>query len=162
MKSPNETNKEKYHSHISKKLINPLTSTKTYWSLSKSFLNNENIPCISAMLHRNRCNTKYKYQAELFNNNFPNQSSPINNSRLLPLVLFRIGENVITSITFSWNDIAKIIQKLDPYKFTIWSVSRWLKYVELYLQTTSVNFTVSCWKWEVPIRMEKTYIVPVY
>ena len=34
-----EANKEKCYSHISKRLMNSLTSTKIYWSILKSFLN---------------------------------------------------------------------------------------------------------------------------
>ena len=116
LKSPIEANKEKYYplAHILKKLMNPSTSTKIYWSISKSFLNNKKIPCISPLIHWNRYNTKYR--AEFFNNVFANQCSPINNSRVFSLVLFRIRENVTSSISFSWNDIAKVIQKLDPNK----------------------------------------------
>ena len=48
LKSLIEANKEKYYSRISKRMINPLTSTKTYWSILKSFLNNKKFP---AYLH---------------------------------------------------------------------------------------------------------------
>ena len=49
LKSLIEANKEKYYSRISKRMMNPLTSTKTYWSILKSFLNNKKIPCIPAL-----------------------------------------------------------------------------------------------------------------
>ena len=111
-----EAKKEKYYSHISKKLMNPLTSTKTYWSISNLFLDDKKIPCMSPLLRQNRYNTKYKWKADLFNNLFANHCSTINNSGVLPLVLFRIIENVIFSINFCWDDISKIIQKLNPNK----------------------------------------------
>ena len=97
-------------------MTNPLTSTKTYWSILKSFLNNKKIPCISPLFHQNRYIIKYKDKAELFNNFFANQCSPIKNSSVLPSVLFKRTENVISSIDFGSDDIAKIIQKLDPNK----------------------------------------------
>ena len=75
----------------------------------KSFLNNKSIPCILPLLYRNRYTTKYKDKAELFNNFFANQCSLIDN-RVLPSVLKR-AEHVISSISFSSDDIAKIIQK---------------------------------------------------
>ena len=50
------------------------------------------------MFHQNRYITKHKDKAELFNNFFANQCSLIKNSR------------------FGSDDIAKIIQKLDPNK----------------------------------------------
>ena len=116
LKSLIEANKEKYYSRISKRMINPLASTKIYWSILKSFLNNKKIPCIPPLFHQNRYITKYKYKAELFNNFFANQCSLIKNSSLLPSVLFKRTENVISSIDFGSDDIAIIIQTLDPNK----------------------------------------------
>ena len=86
LKSLIEANKEKYYSRISKRMMNPLTSTKTYWSILKSLLNNKRIPCIQPLFHQNRYNTKYKDKAELLNNIFANQCSLINNSSVLPSV----------------------------------------------------------------------------
>ena len=58
LKSLIEANKEKYYSRISKIMMNPLTSTKTYWSMLKSFLNNKKVPCIPLLFHQNRYITK--------------------------------------------------------------------------------------------------------
>ena len=96
--------------------MNPLTSTKSYWSILKSFLNNKKIPCIQPLLHENRYITRFKDKTEFFNNFFANQCSLINNSSVLPSALFKLTENVISSINFGSDDIAKIIQKLDPNK----------------------------------------------
>ena len=116
LKSLIEANKEKYYSRISKRMMNPLTSAKTYWAILKSFLNNKKIPCIPPMFHQNRYITKYKDKAELFNNFFANQCYLTKHSSVLPSVLFKRTENVISSIDFGSDDIAKIIQKLDPNK----------------------------------------------
>ena len=43
-------------------------------------------------------------------------SSLINNSSILPSLLLKRTENVISSIDFGSDDIAKIIHKLDPNK----------------------------------------------
>ena len=61
-----EANKEKYYSRISKRIMNPLTSTKTYWSILNSFLNNKKIACIPPLFHQNRYITKCNEKAELF------------------------------------------------------------------------------------------------
>ena len=98
LKSLIEANKETNYSRISKRMMNPLTSAKTYWSILKSFLNNKKILCIPLLLHQNRYITKYKDKAELFNNFYANQCSLINNSSVLPSVLFKQTENVISSI----------------------------------------------------------------
>ena len=97
-------------------MINPLTSTNTYWSILKSFLNNKKILCIPPLFHQNRYITKDKDKTELFNNLFADQCSLIKNSSVLPSVLFKRTENVISSIDFGSDDIAKIIQMLDPNK----------------------------------------------
>ena len=116
LKSLIEANKEKYYSFISKRMINPLTSTKTYWSILKSLLNNKKILCIPPLFHQDRYITKYKDKTELFNNFFANQCSLIKKSSVLPSVLFKRTDNVISSIDFGLDDIAKIIQKLDLNK----------------------------------------------
>ena len=70
LKSSIEANKEKYYSRISKRMMNPLTSTKTYWSILNSFRNNKKISCMPPLFHQNRYITKCKDKAELFNNFF--------------------------------------------------------------------------------------------
>ena len=88
-----------------------LTSTKTYWPIVKSFLYNKKIPCIPPLFYQNRYITKYKDKAELFNYFFANQCSLIKNSSLLPSVLFKRTENVISFIDVGSDGIVKIIQK---------------------------------------------------
>ena len=46
MNSIIEDNKQKYYSSLSKKLVDPMTSTKSYWSTLKMLLNDKKIPCI--------------------------------------------------------------------------------------------------------------------
>ena len=116
MKSLIEANKEKYYSRISKRMMNPLTSTKTYWSILKSFLNNKKISCIPPLFCQNKYITKFNGKAELLNNFFADQCSLINNSSKLPSLFFKRTENVISSIDLGSNDIAKIIHNLDPNK----------------------------------------------
>ena len=38
--------KSNYYARLSKKLSDPMSSAKSYWSILKSFLNNKKIPCI--------------------------------------------------------------------------------------------------------------------
>ena len=108
--------KEKHYSRISKRIMDPLISTKTYWLILKSFFNKKKLPSIPSLLHQNRYITKFKDNAKLFNNFFANQCSLINNSRELPSVLFKWTENFISFISFGSDDIAKIIPMLDPNK----------------------------------------------
>ena len=97
-------------------MMNRLTSAKTYWPILKSFLNNKKIPCIPPLFYQNRYITKYKDKAELFNKVFASQCYLINNSSVLPSLLFKRTENVVSSIDFGSDDIAKLIHNLDPNK----------------------------------------------
>ena len=70
-----EAAKERYYSRLSKKLMEPSTSPKTYWSVLKSFYNSKKIPCIPPIFYENRFVTNLKEKAELFNSFFPKQCS---------------------------------------------------------------------------------------
>ena len=47
-----EASKERY-SRLSKKLMDPTASPKTYWSVLKSFHNDKKMPCIRSVFHEN-------------------------------------------------------------------------------------------------------------
>ena len=63
----------KYYDHLSKKFNNPNTSAKTYWSILKSFY-------IDTM--------DFTRKANLFNDFFVTQCTPISNNNVLPQKLF--------------------------------------------------------------------------
>ena len=110
-----ESNKERYYLRISKKLMDPMTSAKTYWSILKSLLNNKKIPCIPPLFHQNKYVTDFKKKAELFNCFFAKQRS-INNSSELPSNICRKTDKSISTVTSTSDDIATLIQNLDPNK----------------------------------------------
>ena len=97
-----------------KKLMDPTTSSETYWSILKTLLNNKKV--ISPLFHQGKYVTDFKKKAELFNYFFAKQCSIIQNSSKPPLTLNKKPENSISSITFNCNDIATIIRSLDPNK----------------------------------------------
>ena len=39
-------NKTKYHTKLAAKLVNPITSAKTHWSILKTFANGRKVPVI--------------------------------------------------------------------------------------------------------------------
>ena len=63
-----EESKEKHYVRLSKKLLDPQTSPKSYWSILKTFLNNKKISCIPPLLHQNKSAINFKDKAEMFNN----------------------------------------------------------------------------------------------
>ena len=87
-----------------------MTSTKSY----------KNIPCIPPLsTNQNQFVTDFKEKAEIFNSFFPEQCSMINNSSKLSSRFLKRKEKVISSISFSNNDIAKIIRDLDHIKLMV-------------------------------------------
>ena len=90
---------------ISKKLMDPMTSAKTHWSILKSLLNNKTFSCIPTLK-----------KAELFNCFFAKQCSIINNSSELPSNILKKADKSISTVTFTSDDIATLIRNLDPSK----------------------------------------------
>ena len=103
--------KNKYYSKVAKRLLDPSTSPKTYWSILKTFLNNKKIPVIPSILHDKKYITDFKQKAEVFNSHFSKQL--INNSKI-PSEYPQKSNESLPSITFEINDNEKIIKNLDP------------------------------------------------
>ena len=75
--------KNKYYSKVVKRLLDPSTSPKTYWSILNTFLNNKKIPVIPSIFHDNKYITDFKQKAKIFNSHFSKQCSRlINNSKI--------------------------------------------------------------------------------
>ena len=108
--------KNKYYSKVVKRLLDPSTSPKTYWSILKTFLNNKKIPVIPPIFHDNKYITDFKQKAEIFNSHFSKQCSPLINNSKIPSECSRKSNESLSSITFEINDIEKIIKILDPNK----------------------------------------------
>ena len=95
--------KEEYYAHLPKKLNNPSTRSKTYWSILKSFYKGNKVPLIPA-------------QANLFNVFFSSQCTPISNNSFLPSSKYFITDKKLTTIKFNKYDILKIIRNLNVNK----------------------------------------------
>ena len=108
--------KQNYYSRMSAKLTKFHKSSKAYWSLLKTFLNNKKIPLIPPLYHQGDFITNFKVKAELFNSFFASQCSLIKNDSKLPSYLNYRTDNRLSAVNFSIDDIAKILQNLDPNK----------------------------------------------
>ena len=93
-----------------------MTSTKSYWSTLKMFLNNKKIPCILPLKHQNKYVTDFNKKAEIFNSFFAEPCSLMNNCSKLCQTFLKRADKFISSISFSSNDIARIIRDLEPNK----------------------------------------------
>ena len=111
-----EVSKLNYYSRVTYKLTHIQKNTKVYWTLLKRFFNIKKIPLIPPLFLGNEYVADFKKKAELFNSFFAKQGSLISNSSELPLNLHYATEKRLNTLSFSNNDIEKIMQNLDPNK----------------------------------------------
>ena len=93
-----------------------MTSAKTYCSILKSLLNNKKIPSIPPLFHQNKYVTDVKKKAELLNCFFAKQCSIMNNSSELPSNVWKKTDKSISTVTFTSDAIATLMQNFDPNK----------------------------------------------
>ena len=101
---------------MTNKLTNAEKISKAYWSTLKSFLNNKKIPVIPPLFYENCFITNFKEKAKLFNSFFAGQCSLVTNASKLPSIFTLYTDNRLSTVTFSQDDIGKIIQNLNPNK----------------------------------------------
>ena len=98
------------------KLMDPMTSAKTYWSILKWCLNDKKIPCIPPLFHDNKFITDLKKRLNFSTLFFSKQFSIIDNGSKLPSNLVYHTEGKLSDIVFNSEDIGKVISGLDPNK----------------------------------------------
>ena len=69
--------KKEYYDQLSKKLNDPLTSSKTYWSILKTFYSCTKIPLIPPITIDNNVITNFREKAIFLNNVFALQCIPL-------------------------------------------------------------------------------------
>ena len=69
--------KERYTNKLRKKLDDPSTMPKEYWSILNTLLNNKKIPNIPPLDVNGKIISNFDKKAKLFNSNFASQSTPI-------------------------------------------------------------------------------------
>ena len=72
--------KDKYYNKLSMKFNNPKTSSKTYWSIFKTFYNGRKIPIIRPILKEGKLESHFKIKGNYFNSFFASQCTPLVNS----------------------------------------------------------------------------------
>ena len=92
------------------------TCPKTYWSISKTLLNNKKIPCIPPIYHDNNYITDFREKVHIFNDFFAKQCTLVENNSKLPTNSFKRTNTLLSTISFTKDDIAKIIENLNPNK----------------------------------------------
>ena len=114
-----EASKQKYYCRMTNKLTNAEKSSKAYWSILKSFLNNKKIILIPPLFYETCFITNFKEKAELFNSLFADQYSHMSNVSKLPSNVTLYTNNGLSTVTFSQDETGKIIQNLNPNKVSV-------------------------------------------
>ena len=96
--------------------MDPTISPKAYCSILKTFLNNKKIPCIPPIYHNNNSITDFKEKAQIFNDFFAKQCTLVENPSKLPTNSFKRANNLLSTISFTKDDIAKIIKNVTSNK----------------------------------------------
>ena len=110
------SSKLKYHERLANKLNDPKTAPKTYWAILKTFVNDSKIPLIPPLLVDNKLVTDFLDKANLFNNFFAKQCTPISNDSTVPVNINFETRERLSSLEFCVDDIVKIIRSLDQNK----------------------------------------------
>ena len=111
-----ETAKQQCFAKIVKKLSDPNTSSKIYWSILKCFLMGEKVSCIPPIFYKKRFYTDFWEKTKLYNSFFAKQCSLVQNNSVLPSDFELFTYKFLPKFTFTDNDIGRIISCLDPNK----------------------------------------------
>ena len=107
--------KSSYFTNLGKRLNDPLTGPKTYWSILKRLMNKVKIPSVPPLLVNDIFVTDFTEKAGIFNTFFSNQCNILDNSSNVPEISYKTNKR-ISSINFSSSDLSKIIKELNPNK----------------------------------------------
>ena len=101
--------KNVYYNQLAQKLNDPKTSSKTYWSILKTFYNSKKVPLIPPLFINNKLEPDFKLKANFFNKFFADKSTALQNNSVLSNFIECDSMNRVTSILFNDESILKII-----------------------------------------------------
>ena len=108
--------KDDYQRQLARKLTNPKTSSKTYWSILKTFYNGRKVSLIPPLVINNKLEADFKRKADHFNNLFASKCTPLKNDSVLTTLLEHDSEARYSKINFSDDQILKILRALEINK----------------------------------------------
>ena len=109
------TTKDSYFLDLGKKLSDPKSGPKSYWSILKRFLNKIKLPTVPPLLVNRMFVTDFRKKASIFNIFFAEQCSIFYNGSVLPGINYKIHKR-LTNITILNEDLFRIIKDLNPNK----------------------------------------------
>ena len=99
-----------------KGLPNAKTSSTTYLSILKTFYNGKKVPLIPPPVINNKLAPDFKRKADHFNKFFASKCKPLKNDSVLPTLLEHESEARFSKITFTDDQIMKILRALHINK----------------------------------------------
>ena len=107
--------KSRFLDNLSKKICNPTTGQKTFWSAYKRLSNKKKNTNIPPVFENGKYISDFKEKSSIFNKYFAIQCQPFDIESTLP-VFTPLTSNSLSDITFSHAQIIAIIKKLDSKK----------------------------------------------
>ena len=107
--------KEKYFCEQGKKLLDPTLGPKKYWSILNNFLQKSNIPIIPPLWENSTFVSDCAEKAEIFNNYFVSQCTPLDTDSVLPEFQLRT-KCTLFNILINDKTILGMIRALNPNK----------------------------------------------
>ena len=130
-----------------------------------TILDDKKIPCIPPIYYNNNYITNFKEKAQTLNDFFAKQCMLVENLTKLPTNSFKRTNNLLSTISFAKDDIAKIVKNLNPnkaYGFDMISIRMLkicgdsiLKYLELIFKSCLENR-------KFPIEWKKANVIPAH
>ena len=136
-----------------------------YWSILKTILNNKKIPCIPPIYHNNNYITDFKEKAQIFNDFFAKQCTLVENTSKLPTNSFKRTNNLLSTISFTKDDIAKVIKNFHLNKahgFDMISIGMLKICGDSILKALELIFKSCLENGKFPIEWKKANVIPVH
>ena len=108
--------KNEYNFHLSQSLNNPATSSKTYWTILKTFYSGKKISLFPPLVINDQLITHFREKANYFNFYFARQCTPIENDSSIPTETNCLCDVTISAVDFEDQDVLKIIRASDINK----------------------------------------------
>ena len=84
-----------------------------YWSILKTFYNDKKILLIPPLLVADKFVNDTKTKADIFNNFFAEQCTPLKNDSKLPSNQIYLTQSKLVSLDFNEDEVLKIIRSLN-------------------------------------------------
>ena len=101
--------KNVYYNQLAQNLNDPKTSSKTYWSILKTFYNDKKVLLISPLFINNKLEPDFNLKANFLNKFFADKCTALQNNSVMFNFIECDSMNRVTSILFNDESILKII-----------------------------------------------------